>query len=294
MLILLPSEYYCIEKIEPDYATEYEAICNIPEFKTILYNYDGFVAGDKLKTYPSDYYAGDCIYRGWMLTPEQYSLLYNTLSDRGITLINSPYEYNACHLFPSVRDALGNHTPTSLCFEHGEDIDWDLVNSTFRRFFIKDYVKSVKGHGFPDFFETPVTSEIMSAHISSFIELRGNLYTGGIVLKEYVDLMRYGSFTNEYRAFYLFRELLSLCRNSNQPDSCATVPLDFVKRFADLPSNYYTVDFAELADGRWIVIETGDGQVSGLSPNQFAFKYYDDMKTVLRHSKIANQDANCK
>ena len=33
-------------------------------------------------------------------------------------------------------------------------------------------------------------------------------------------------------------------------------------------------------DSFWIVIETGDGQVSGLSQNQFIFKYYDDMREM--------------
>ena len=57
-----------------------------------------------------------------------------------------------------------------------------------------------------------------------------------------------------------------------------------------LPSNYYTVDFAELSNGDWIVIETGDGQVSGLSPNQYPFKYYDDMRYVLLTDKQINKD----
>ena len=31
---------------------------------------------------------------------------------------------------------------------------------------------------------------------------------------------------------------------------------------------FYTVDFAELADGSWKIIEAGDGSVSGLSDGQ--------------------------
>ena len=37
------------------------------------------------------------------------------------------------------------------------------------------------------------------------------------------------------------------------------------------------MDFAELADGSWIVVETGDGQVSGLSPGQYVFKFYEEL-----------------
>jgi len=160
-------------------------------------------------------------------------------------------------------------------------VDWAAVNKTFLRFLVKDFVKSEKGTDFPAFFSTPVDSDTMEKHIANFIEMRGSLYTGDIVLKEYVDLKRYNDATNEYRAFYLRGQLLSLCRNSNQPESCNTVPMDFVNKFNCLTSNYYTVDFAELADGNWIVIETGDGQVSGLSPGQWEFKYYDDMRAIL-------------
>jgi hypothetical protein len=138
-------------------------------------------------------------------------------------------------------------------------------------------VKSVKETDFPRFFETPVEAVELDAKIAEFIEHRGSLFTGGIVLKEYVDLKRYGECTNEYRAFYLYHQLLSLCRNSKQPESCLSVPPYFLTKLSNLRSNYYTVDFAELADGSWIVIETGDGQVSGLSPRQWEFKYYDDL-----------------
>ena len=42
----------------------------------------------------------------------------------------------------------------------------------------------------------------------------------------------------------------------------------------NLDSVFYTVDFAELSDGSWKVIETGDGGVSGLSDGQDAGAFY--------------------
>jgi len=121
----------------------------------------------------------------------------------------------------------------------------------------------------------------MDTYMTEFMELRGKLYTGGIVIKEYVNLKRYGETTNEYRAFFINGQLLSLCRNSNQHDRSNKVPIEFVYSFNNLPSNYYTVDFGELDDGSWIVIEVGDGQVSGLSPSQNAFKFYEDILRIL-------------
>ena len=281
MLFLYPSDYFDIKKPDPHLAAEHEAMCKIPEFKAVLFNYDEFVREGRFRIYPKDYYKGDCIYRGWMLNPEQYSSLYDFLSGNGINLINSPKEYDACHLFPNAFPYIKPYTPKSLVFSDSSVINWEKVNKTLTRFMVKDYVKSVKDMGFPAFFETPVNEVEMKIRIAEFIELRGSLFTGGIVLKDYVELKQCADSTNEYRAFYLYGKLLSLCRNSKQPESCRTVPQNFAAMFANLPSNYYTVDFAEMSNGNWIVVETVDGQVSGLSPGQFVFKYYDDIRLKL-------------
>ncbi|MCL2461734.1 MAG: ATP-grasp domain-containing protein [Defluviitaleaceae bacterium] len=281
MLILFPAECFNNNRIEPDYADEYETVCQFPYFKTLFFNFDEFIANRDIKLFPRDHYNGDCIYRGWMINPEKYKKLYKILLNAGIKLINTPDEYNNCHLFPSVLDMLAPYTPKSLCFEDSAFIDWDLVNGSFKKFMVKDYVKSVKGTVFPAFFNTPVKKDEMDRQILEFIRLRDDLFTNGIVLKEFVELKRYGEATNEYRAFFMNGQLLSLCRNSNQPSSSTFVPLDFVSKFSWLKSNYYTVDMAELTDGTWTVIETGDGQVSGLSPNQCIHNYYNDIQNIL-------------
>ena len=52
------------------------------------------------------------------------------------------------------------------------------------------------------------------------------------------------------------------------------VPMELVEKYNNLESDYYTVDFAELEDGTWRVIEAGDGSVSGLSEFQDAEVYF--------------------
>jgi hypothetical protein len=86
-------------------------------------------------------------------------------------------------LFPSIQEIIEEDSPKNLCFTQESTIDWDQVNHTFTRFMVKDYVKSVKDTAFPTFFETPVDPDAMNKQIASFIELRGNLYTGGIIMK---------------------------------------------------------------------------------------------------------------
>ena len=41
-----------------------------------------------------------------------------------------------------------------------------------------------------------------------------------------------------------------------------------------MKSPFYTIDYAELEDGSWKIIEAGDGGVSGLSPGQDAVAWY--------------------
>lgn len=44
--------------------------------------------------------------------------------------------------------------------------------------------------------------------------------------------------------------------------------MELIDKYKDLPSCYYTVDYAELSDGTWMIIEAGNGSVSGLSEGQ--------------------------
>jgi len=279
--ILFPADYFDIKSIEPDYEIEYNVACSMPEFDIILYNYEEFIQSGVFKSYPQEFDGGLCIYRGWMLKPNKYKELYEKLKNKGITLINDFHEYENCHLFPNSYEDIKNHTPMTRWFENYKQIDWKSINDEFKRFMIKDYVKSVKGTSFPSCFITPVEEDTMNGYIDEFIKLRGSLFTNGIVLKEFVDFKKYGASTNEYRAFYMKGKLVTVSKNSNQSDDCPFVPREFAEKFTGLESNFYTVDFAELDSGKWIIIEVGDGQVSGLSPNQYVFKFYDEIRGII-------------
>ena len=47
-----------------------------------------------------------------------------------------------------------------------------------------------------------------------------------------------------------------------------------IEKYRNLASPYYTVDYAELEDGTWRIVEAGDGEVSGLSDNQDYEQYF--------------------
>lgn len=154
-------------------------------------------------------------------------------------------------------------------------VDLDEAKRTFRRFMVKDYVKSVKGTDFPKYFENTVTQEEFDRQMETFYKYRSTLYTGGICIKEYLELKTYGGKTNEYRVFYIGGEIAAVSRNSGQGNFAPLPPNELTAKYKSLGSPFYTVDYAELADGSWRVIEAGDGQVSGLSDGQ-------DIKALFR------------
>ena len=145
---------------------------------------------------------------------------------------------------------------------------------SFDRFMVKDYVKSVKGTEFPKFFDHSITQEEFDNWMEVFYKYRGDLLTGGICIKEFLDLKRYGEKTNEYRVFYINHEIATICRNSGQADFTAEPPKELLEKYSHLDSPYYTVDYAELEDGSWRIVEAGDGEVSGLSDNQDYNSYF--------------------
>ena len=102
-----------------------------------------------------------------------------------------------------------------------------------------------------------------------FYKYRGDLMTGGICIKEYLDLKRYAGRTNEFRAFYADHKVISICRNSLQPDYTEMPPADLIERYSGLSS------------GTWKILEAGDGSVSGLSPRQEPNVYYKALYNAL-------------
>lgn len=274
IFILYPCDFFDVRKVDADYEYEYREAVRFPEFEVIFYQYDGFVAGDKLKLYPGVSEEGLCLYRGWMLLPEDYRRLFGELAEVGLTLMNTVEEYVNCHEFPNVYPYIKNYTPGMKAYEGVGPVPWGEVKETFQRFMLKDYVKSVKGSDFPLYFDASYSEESLEEYRVRFIELRGKLFDRGIVIKEYVDLKSRGGITNEYRVFYLKGRVLTVSPNSEQL-VVSSAPRELIEGLPALPSNFYTVDFAELEDGSWIVIETGDGQVSGLSPKQFVFQFYE-------------------
>ena len=149
--------------------------------------------------------------------------------------MTTPREYDNLHLFPNVYPFIKKDTAGMIYFADGK-VDVDAVKKKFRRFMVKDSVKSVKGTEFPAFFGQDITQAEFNDWMQVFYKYRGDLMTGGICIKEYLDLKRYAGRTNEFRAFYADHKVISICRNSLQPDYTEMPPADLIERYSGLSS----------------------------------------------------------
>jgi hypothetical protein len=112
--------------------------------------------------------------------------------------------------------------------------------------------------------------------VRRFIELQGLDLNEGLVFREFVELESVAGqtradlpLTKEARIFFLDRR--SLVGLEYWPDGGygdARPPLDVFTQIAKtIPSRFFTTDVALRTTGEWIIVELGDGQVSGF-PNQ--------------------------
>lgn len=280
-------------ELDPSFELECNALSSVG-VEYFMFDHDLLVSEGKVKTNitHSEEKVG-VILRGWMLTDKQYEKLYDQLIHKNYWLINTPMQYVHCHYFPNVYQDLKELTPPISSF-FIEDLSDELLSSilkTTKNFIIKDFVKSEKG---TDLFKinSDISVNELKEKIYKFVEQRQPLFNKGIVLKDFENLKQYHKTTNEWRAFFYKGFLVSLEPNSNQQILIQPQIKDVllcgarVSNHTEPHSLFFTLDFAELEDGSWIVLEAGDGQVSGLAAGQNELKFYGNLL------KIINQDEN--
>lgn len=287
--ILFPCESYNIKEIDSSYKKD-KNISYIAGITNYMFDYESFVNEDKFISNID--FTDDCtlIYRGWQLKPDQYTRLNNMLimkSTGKIELINTPKQYELFHCFPNIYPSLHTYTPQiRVLTKYEKDSDFeDLLRNIPYDFFIKDFVKSAKTKFGVEKISKTIKPEELKNKIMDFLEERVRLFTGGIVLKEFVKLKKYFTKTNEWRAFIFNEKVISLTQNSNL-DINIEPPKMLIKTICEKlrgKTNFYTVDFGELVDSTWMVIETGDGQVSDIPQN-------DDQKILEFYTKIVGYE----
>ncbi|MEK6828834.1 MAG: ATP-grasp domain-containing protein [Nanoarchaeota archaeon] len=287
MKVLFPCHELEGTKVDDCFVEEHHAT-KLHMHDCYFFSHDEFVRGKFKSNIPQSTENGTpIILRSWMLSVTQYEELFNKLKEKGYVLINTPEQYKNCHYFPSSYDYVKDLTSKAIFVKEWDESVLQNVSDFFggKDFLMKDFVKSAKD--VPGLFRMSggISGTELLKKVEEFVEHRGKLFSEGLVFKEFVELKKYSDSTNEWRIFYYENRLISCSQNSNlKPESCKNPDPSFLKEIAfQIDSNFFTIDVAEKEDGGWMIIETGDGQVSGLSPGQNCLEFYAMMQEALKY-----------
>jgi hypothetical protein len=252
-------------------------------FETLLFNYEDLTNCNRFSTATKRIKSSDelawVIYRGWMLTPKQYEILYNDLLSKNYKLINTIEEYQNCHYLPDSLKFIAHKTPKTI-YEKIEDEN--SINNLIEKasifgsnpVILKDYVKSEK-HDWETACYVPDASDTnkLKSSILNLIELRDKYLNEGIVVREFIELndltihSKSGMpLTEEYRLFFFNKKLLGIYDYWEEGEYTFSKPdtTEFEEIARGVDSNFFSMDIARKKDAEFIIIELGDGQVAGL------------------------------
>lgn len=288
---LFCSDFFDNTQPDSDYADEYFYVKKqgIP---TYLFSMESFIESNKLKIIPTNKPI-TLIYRGWMVTYEQYDALYRIMLDKGFILINTPDQYRQCHHFPSWYCLLEKNTANSMWTEgipSEPEVIKLLKSFDHKPLVVKDYIKSRK-HEWEEACFIPNAADINHAMqvVNTFITRQEDNLIGGIVLREYLSLKMLGN--HEKSHMPIAKEVRIFCIQHKpfayiqywSGDECLTISeyQDLISICHNLNSNFYTIDLAQQENGEWIIIEVGDGQVSGLQEYSVTLFYNELFKLIV-------------
>jgi len=233
------------------------------------------------------------VYRGWMLKPNQYELLYDSLLEKNIRLINNPSEYKFCHHLPESYETIKNYTPKTtfkrLEAEFNiEDFQNEINEFGNKSIVVKDFVKSQK-HYWEEacFIPNAADKEKVNSVVSKFIELQNSDLNEGLVFREFIDLEELANhslsgmpLTKEFRVFIKNGRIMTIFKYWDEGDYKDVEPIvdGFQEVIPKIQSNFFTMDIAKKKDGDWIIVELGDGQVAGLPDNANKDEFYSELK----------------
>lgn len=295
MNILFCDNPYDNKLVDPDYEDEFLA-AKENGFTTLLYSFESLTKEKDAQFATRRIKHTDTlqklIYRGWMLKPNQYALLYKTLLAKNYELINSPTEYQNCHYLPDSYKLINGHTPKTTWLKvENQQVNYDEVFNAIRAFgnsplIVKDFVKSQKHYwDTACFIPLATDKDRVKSVIDKFVELQSKDLNEGLVIREFIELNDLTTHSKsgmplkqEYRLFFLNGHLLGCYDYWEEGEYSITEhpPLDTFKTIAKgIESNFFSMDTAKTKNGKWIVIELGDGQVAGLPDKVNRLEFYD-------------------
>jgi ATP-grasp domain, R2K clade family 3 len=246
MRFLFPSDYFHPQQTDPAYAEQFAHLQNLG-FETAVISLEALSSGSA-KIFPTPDPGSNIIYRGWMLSAQDYSQLVHVAIRSGANMWISEQEYLSTHHLPNWYPLIRDLTPETHFFSIDEDLEKALNKLGWSKFFIKDYVKSLKT-SLGSIIHQP--SEI-SQVVAEMQKFRGTI-EGGICVRQVEDFIT----ETEQRYFVINGRAFAV-----DPD--AKIPFIVEKCASRINSKFFSVDAIERRDSCQRIVEIGDGQVSGL------------------------------
>ena len=242
MRLLYPSDPFNNKHPDEEYVEEFGA-ANAAGLACSLFSLEDFRDG-AFRPRPQLDKGDEVIYRGWMLSIDDYSKLADAIFETGAKLLVSANDYQRCHHLPGWYEACKHWTPETIFLQRDSDFRRALEGLNWPAYFVKDYVKSLttsRGSVAKDAEEV--------AEIVVLIEQYRGMIEGGVCVRRFEALI-----PNTEERYFVFKGT-TFGRDGLVPDL-----VDKIAMAIDSP--FFSIDTVLSADGSLRLIELGDGQVS--------------------------------
>lgn len=294
--ILFCESPFQTNQVDEDFEDQFIAAKEIG-FETLLFNFEDLTSTDTFSVATKKIKRNESLvsvlYRGWMLTPKQYSILYNDLLSKNFKLINTVEEYQNCHYLPDSLKFIEDRTPKTVFEKFGDKNSIDKLIEKAKIFgqkpvILKDYVKSEK-HDWETacFVADASDTDKLKKSIKKLVELRDKYLNEGIAVREFIELndltihSKSGMpLTEEYRLFFCNKKLVGIYDYWEEGEYKLSKPdtTEFEEIAIQIESNFFSMDIARQKNGELIIIELGDGQVAGLPDKTNRNEFYKQLK----------------
>ena len=188
------------------------------------------------------------VHRGWMLSPTEYENFISSIEIAGGLPLSSTEKYLATHYLPNWYQIISDLTPETVVLSLDSDWTSELRKLGWSKFFVKDYVKSLKT-SVGSIIQSPEDIQTVVAEMKKY---RGTI-EGGLCIRRVEDFL----LETEQRYFVLKGKPYCVNPKEQIPD----IVFECAKR---INSQFFSVDVIHRADGQFRIVEIGDGQVSDL------------------------------
>ncbi|MFB2836451.1 ATP-grasp domain-containing protein [Aerosakkonemataceae cyanobacterium BLCC-F167] len=215
------------------------------------------------------------VWIGYIPTPERYTAIYNEALRKNIRLLNTPEEHLTVQEFDRAYPKILNLTPESMTITDLAQCQ-EVVSKLGLPLFVKGTVQSRKARGWKACVANTLAElEILSQQLLNL----ENRSRGRIIARKLVKLRHVRStpegfpLGREYRVFVYQQKVIGCGYYWEGEDPLKKLSTSEESKVIELALNaakrlevpYSAIDIGQLEDEKWIVIETGDPQFSGVS-----------------------------